>query len=121
MSAWAWIAVAGLGAAGAVARLLVEDLVSIRLALAWPVGTFAVNISGTLVLGLIAGLALRGDAMVLAGGAAIGSYTTFSTWMLETHSLSEDARPRVAVANVLVSVLAGLAAVGLGHSLGAAL
>ncbi|MGO9248997.1 MAG: fluoride efflux transporter CrcB [Solirubrobacteraceae bacterium] len=120
MSAPLWIAVAALGAIGAVARLLLEDVVSSRLPIAFPVGTLAVNMSGTFVLGLLAGIALTGNAMTLAGSAGIGSYTTFSTWMLETHSLNEDARRRAAVANVLVSVAVGLGAVALGRTIGAA-
>jgi CrcB protein len=121
VSAPLWAAVAGLGALGAVARLLVEDLVSSRLPLAFPLGTLAVNLSGALLLGLLAGIALTGQALVLAGGATLGSYTTFSTWMLETHSLAADARRHAAVANILVSLLAGLAAVALGRALGGAL
>ena len=105
MSAAVWIGVAALGALGAVARLLVEDVVSSRLPLTFPLGTLAVNLSGAFVLGLLTGIALTGNALVLAGAATLGSYTTFSTWMLETHSLAEDARRRAAVANVLVSVL----------------
>ena len=65
MSAPVWIGVAALGAIGALARLLLEDLVSSKLPVPWPVGTFAVNISGTFVLGMIAGLALTGNAMIL--------------------------------------------------------
>ena len=42
------------------------------------------------MLGLFAGLALHGDALLLAGTALLGSYTTFSTWMFETHRLAED-------------------------------
>jgi CrcB protein len=120
MSAPLWIGVAALGAMGAVARLLLEDVVSSKLPIAWPAGTLAVNISGTFVLGLLAGVALTGNAMILAGGAAIGSYTTFSTWMLETHSLAEDGRRRAALANVLVSIAVGLGAVALGRALGGA-
>ncbi len=120
MSAPIWIAVAALGALGAVVRLLVEDVVSSRLPLAFPVGTLAVNLSGTFILGLLAGIALTGNALVLAGGATIGSYTTFSTWMLETHSLAEDERRTAGVANVLVSVAVGLGAVVLGRALGGA-
>ena len=120
MSAPLWIAVAALGAIGAVARLLLEDVVSSKLPIAWPVGTLAVNVSGTFVLGLLTGVALTGNAMVLAGGAAIGSYTTFSTWMLETHSLAEDARRTAAIANVLVGVAVGIGAVALGRALGGA-
>ena len=118
MSAPLWIAVAALGATGAVARLLLEDLVSSKLPIAWPAGTLAVNVSGTFVLGLLTGLALTGNALVLAGAATIGSYTTFSTWMLETHSLSEDARGRAALANVLVSVVVGIGAAVLGQAIG---
>lgn len=118
MSAPLWIAVAALGALGAVARLLVEDVVSSRLPLTFPLGTLAVNLSGAFVLGLLTGLALTGDAMVLAGGATIGSYTTFSTWMLETHSLAEDERRRAAMMNVLVSVAVGLGAITLGRTIG---
>jgi CrcB protein len=121
MSAPIWIVVAALGALGAVARLLVEDVVSSRLPLTFPLGTLAVNLSGAFVLGLLTGVALTGNAMVLAGGATIGSYTTFSTWMLETHSLVEDGRRIAAAANVLVSVAVGLGAVVLGRALGGAL
>lgn len=120
MSAPIWLAVAVLGALGALARLLLEDIVSARLPLAFPLGTLAVNLSGAFLLGLLAGLALTGQALVLAGGATLGSYTTFSTWMLETHSLAADARHRAAAANLLVSLLAGLAAVALGRALGGA-
>lgn len=118
MSAPVWIGVAALGAIGALARLLLEDLVSSKLPVPWPVGTFAVNISGTFVLGMIAGLALTGNAMILGGSATIGSYTTFSTWMLETHSLAEDARRRAAIANILIGLAIGLAAAALGRGLG---
>lgn len=121
MSAPAWLAVAVLGALGALARLLLEDLVSARLPLAFPLGTLAVNLSGALLLGLLAGLALTGQALVLAGSAALGSYTTFSTWMLETHSLAADTRRRAAAANVLISLLAGLGAVALGKAIGGGL
>jgi fluoride exporter len=121
MSGPLWIAVAALGAIGAVARLLLEDVVSSKLPLAFPAGTLAVNVSGTFILGLLTGLALTGNAMTLAGGATIGSYTTFSTWMLETHSLNEDGRRRAAAANVLVSIAVGIGAAALGRTLGGAL
>jgi fluoride exporter len=120
MSASVWIAVAALGAIGAIGRLLLEDVVSSKLPIAFPVGTLAVNVSGTFVLGLLTGVALTGTALTLAGSATIGSYTTFSTWMLETHSLNEDARRRAAVANVLVSVAVGIGAAALGRTIGAA-
>jgi CrcB protein len=121
VSAPAWIAVAVLGSAGSIARYLLDSAICTRSGVAFPLGTLAVNASGTLLLGLLTGVALSGEALTLAGSATIGSYTTFSTWMLETHRLAEDRRGRAAALNVLVSVLVGLGAALLGRSIGGAL
>jgi CrcB protein len=121
MSALTWIGVAILGAVGALARFLLDGAVSTRASSPAPLGTLAVNLTGSLALGLLAGLAVSGDALVLAGSATIGSYTTFSTWMLETHRLGEDGRFRLGVANVAISLLAGFGAVFVGRLIGEAL
>ena len=118
MSAVTWAGVALLGGAGAVARFVVDGAVAVRAKGELPVGTLAVNVSGAFMLGLVAGLALSGDALLLAGTATLGSYTTFSTWMLETQRLVEDGEGRVAAVNVGLSIAAGLAAVALGRTLG---
>jgi CrcB protein len=119
MSVWVWLGVAVLGGAGALLRFFVDGLISARVVGDFPVGTLVVNLSGATVLGLLTGLALSGDALVLVGTATIGSYTTFSTWMLETHRLTEDGEPRAAAANVLVSLAVGLGAAALGRLIGA--
>jgi CrcB protein len=118
MSAVVWVGVALLGGAGAVARFVVDGAVAERASGALPVGTLAVNVSGAFLLGLVAGLALTGDALLLAGTAALGSYTTFSTWMLETQRLVEDGDGRHAGVNIVLSLAAGIAAVALGRALG---
>jgi CrcB protein len=119
MTAWAWIGVALLGGVGAVARFVIDSRISARLSGDFPFGTLAINLSGALLLGLLAGLALTGDALVLAGTATLGSYTTFSTWMLETQRLVEDGAVRAATANALLSVVLGVAAAALGRCIGA--
>ncbi len=121
MSAWTWLGVAALGGLGATLRFLLDAAIGARLSNAFPVGTLVVNLSGSLLLGLLSGLALSGDALVLAGGAALGSYTTFSTWMLESHRLTEDADLAGAALNLLASLALGIAAVALGHAIGARL
>lgn len=121
MSAWVWIGVALLGGCGAIARFLLDGAIGERVRGDFPAGTFAINISGSLLLGLLAGLALSGSALVLAGTATLGSYTTFSTWMLESHRLAEDADVRGAALNVVLSIVAGVAAAALGHAIGARL
>lgn len=115
MSAWTWLGVAVLGGVGANARFLVHTLVAARAGGDVPLGTLAVNASGSLLLGLLAGVSLSGDALVLAGTATLGSYTTFSTWMLETHLLAANGRRGVALLNVVVSLGLGIGAVALGR------
>ena len=121
MSAFAWVGVAILGSLGSLARFLLDRTVSSRHSSSFPFGTLAVNASGALILGLLTGLALSGEALLLAGTATIGSYTTFSTWMLETHRLGEDGQFLQGALNVLVSVIVGFGAAVLGKSIGAAL
>jgi len=113
-----WLGIAALGGVGAVGRFLLDAAVSLRSGRDFPLGTLAVNVSGAFALGILLGASLEGDALLLAGTATLGSYTTFSTWMLETHRLSEDSEWGLALANVLVSVAVGLGAAALGRALG---
>jgi CrcB protein len=100
-----WIGVALLGGVGACARHLIGR--------GTPIGTLAVNVSGSFLLGLLAGAGVSSDAYLLAGTALLGSYTTFSAWMLQT----QRARPKAAFALVVVSVVLGLGAAAIGRAL----
>jgi CrcB protein len=113
-----WVAVGVLGGLGAIARFLVDGAVSVRTGGHFPAGTLAVNLSGAALLGLLTGAAVRGDALLLAGTAVLGSFTTFSTWMFETHRLAEDGERAAAVVNVVGSLVLGFAAVALGRWIG---
>ncbi|MGD9736435.1 MAG: fluoride efflux transporter CrcB [Solirubrobacterales bacterium] len=121
MSALVWVGVALLGGGGAIARFLVDRAVSRRFDSSFPLGTLVVNASGALLLGFLFGVAVRGHAYLLAGTAVLGSYTTFSTWMLESQRLGEDGEARALAANVLLSSVIGLAAAALGRVVGGAL
>ena len=121
MSVLVWAGVVVIGGLGSVLRFLVDRAVTRRSATAFPVGTLAVNITGSLVLGFIGGLAAAPDVTLLAGTAAVGSYTTFSTWMLETQRLGEERQSRVAAANIVLSVILGVAAAALGRTIGMSL
>jgi CrcB protein len=118
MTLWVWLGIAVLGGLGAIARFLIDGWISRAAQSDLPLGTFAINISGAFALGLVSGLALTGAALMLIGTAALGSYTTFSTWMLETHRLRDDGRFRGAIGNAVVSLAIGFAAVALGHTIG---
>jgi CrcB protein len=121
VSAAVWIGVAALGGLGAVARFALDGAVARRWRGAFPVGTFVVNVSGAVALGVLVGLGPSGDAMRLAGTALLGSYTTFSTWMLEAERAAEEGQDGVAAANLLVSLGLGVAAAAIGRSIGRAL
>jgi fluoride exporter len=117
MSAGLLLGIGALGGLGALARFLLDGAVAERARTVLPAGTLAVNVSGALLLGLVTGAALHGDALRLAATGLLGSYTTFSTWMLESHRLGEDGELGLAALNVGLSLLAGVGAVALGRAL----
>ncbi len=119
MSGLVWAAVVLIGGAGSVLRFLADSVLAAAAGRDFPLGTLAVNVSGAVVLGLITGLALGHDEALLAGTAAVGSYTTFSTWMLETQRLTEERQHRTAAVNVIASLALGVAAAALGRLAGA--
>jgi fluoride exporter len=110
-----WVGVLIAGGFGAVLRFLVDSAVARRAARSFPFGTLAVNISGAALLGLLGGLALSRHAALVADTAFVGSYTTFSTWMLETQRLGEERQVGGAVANLVVSIVLGIAAALFGQ------
>jgi fluoride exporter len=113
--------IALVGGLGAVARLLLDGAVSAHAGRGFPWGTLAVNLSGAFALGAVTGAALGDDATRLLGTGFLGAYTTFSTWMLETHRQAEDGRFSGAALNVGGSLAAGLLAAWAGRRLGLAL
>jgi len=121
MNALVWAGVVLIGGCGSVLRFVVDGAVGARLGKGFPFGTLVVNLSGAMILGLITGLALGGSQALLAGTAAVGSYTTFSTWMLETQRLTEERQNRWAALNVIVSLVLGVTGAALGRLIGAQL
>ena len=109
------------GGLGSIARFVVDGLVQSRRLGEFPLGTLVVNLTGSFTLGLLAGLHTPSNAMLILGTATVGSYTTFSTWMLETHRPAEDGERSLARQNFAISLAAGLAAVALGRVIGSLL
>jgi CrcB protein len=119
MSVGVWVLVVLIGGAGSVLRFYVDGIVTSAIGRDFPYGTLAVNLSGAVILGLLAGLAVSGNASLLAGTAAVGSYTTFSTWILESQRLTEGRQHRKALLNIVVSLVLGVLAAELGRLIGA--
>lgn len=74
-----------------------------------------------MALGLVAGAALSGEALVIVASGGIGSFTTFSTWILDSHRLGEAGHAHLVWLNLSLSLLAGFAAIVVGHWIGAEL
>lgn len=83
--------VAVAGGLGATTRFLLDGAVRGRVGAAFPVGTVLINCTGSLALGLLAGLAARAvlpePALAVAGTGFLGGYTTFSAASVETVAL----------------------------------
>lgn len=100
-----------LGAAiGAPLRYLLDQAVKARHDTRFPWGTLLVNVAGSLLLGFLTGLPADSTVMALAGTGFCGALTTYSTFSYETVRLLQDGGRLHAVANIVASVVAGLAA-----------
>jgi CrcB protein len=110
-----WLSLAGGG--GAMARYVIDSHVRARWPVSFPVGTMAINLSGSLMLGLLTGLVIAhgasGDLRSILGTGFCGGYTTFSAASVEAVRLAEDRRWVACLTYVAGSlVLTTLAAAG---------
>ncbi|MER5901021.1 fluoride efflux transporter CrcB [Streptomyces mirabilis] len=120
-----WLLVIVGGMVGAPLRYLTDRAVQTRHDTVFPWGTFAVNVVGCLILGLLTGAVAAGTAgshlQLFLGTGLCGALTTYSTFSYETLRLTETGAGFYAAVNVLVSVTAGLGAAFAGVSFAQAL
>ncbi len=113
--------VAAGGALGATARHLVSRLALHLAPATFPWGTWAINISGCFVMGVVAGLANDGvlspPARLFVATGILGGFTTFSAFGLEAQGLLSNGRVAAALAYVFGQVVLGLLGVFLGLAL----
>lgn len=125
MSNGAWLAFSVAAAIGAPARYLIDGLVQDHTDGAFPWGTFVVNVTGCLALGIITGLGLyhglEPATRTVVGSGGMGAYTTFSTFTFETVRLAEEGAVNEAARNAAASFIVGLAAASAGLALAALL
>jgi fluoride exporter len=106
------------GGLGAVARFLLDGAVAARIGREFPYGTLIVNVSGAFALGLVVGLAVGQNVYRLAGTGLLGAFTTFSTWVFESHRLGEEGELGLGLLNFAVSLVMGIAAAWAGRHVG---
>jgi fluoride exporter len=119
----AWVAFVAAAAVGAPRRYLVDGYIGDRVEGAFPWGTLAINASGSLLLGVLTGLALYHGfpktSKVILGTGFCGAYTTFSTFTFESVRLVEEGAVGEAVRNVAGTLVVCAAAAALGLAIAA--
>lgn len=105
------------GALGSIARYSLGKVISEKSKSWFPLGTFVINITGALLLGV---LSSRGssDMYLLLGDGFLGAYTTFSTFMYEGFNLFQDNKKLNAIIYILISLIFGIIGFSLGFYLG---
>jgi CrcB protein len=112
------------GFVGAIARYGLDGLISQNSGSSFPWGTLVINVSGSLVLGVLFALLIEGRVIVApwirtaTTVGFVGAYTTFSTLALETFRLLEDGSLTLAAANAVGSLAIGIVALYVGVVLG---
>lgn len=117
-----YLVVSAAGAAGAVARFYVDTAINGGRQRAFPTATLAINISGSFVLGLVAGFTVHagtGLASTAIGIGFCGGYTTFSTSMVDTVRLLQKGQYSLALVYTAASALGSLLAASVGFAAGA--
>ena len=113
-----WVAIVAAGALGAPARYVVAGFVDGRRGSGFPWGTLLVNITGSLLVGVLTGLSLYHafpeTPKAVLGTGFLGAYTTFSAFTFDTVRLLEEGALKAAFANALgtAMVCAGAATAG---------
>lgn len=105
------------GGLGAVARFSLDSWITARWQASLPIGTVVINVSGSLLLGLLTGWALRtggGEVSAIVGTGFLGGYTTFSTASVEAARLVRGGRGVGAVVHATAMLLMGLGSAALG-------
>lgn len=118
-----WTMLAGValgGAIGAPMRFAVSGFVGRRFGETFPWGTMAVNVSGALALGLFAAAfsPATGSLWLFVATGLLGSYTTVSSFSLQTLLLARDGQIGHAAANAALSLALCIGAAGTGYALG---
>ncbi|HEY5562265.1 MAG TPA: fluoride efflux transporter CrcB [Clostridiaceae bacterium] len=106
------------GASGSLFRYILGKFISERSNTTFPIGTFIINVTGAILLGIASTIGLSSDMMLLIGDGFLGAYTTFSTFMYEGFNLFQEREKLNAFIYILCSLILGTVGFALGSKIG---
>jgi CrcB protein len=116
------VSIAVAGSIGAVSRFVLDGHIRARYNRDFPWATLVINVSGSLVLGIVSGILLKHhgftNAEAIIGTGFCGGYTTFSTASFETVRLLEERRYASAFGNAAGGIIATIIAAAFGIAIG---
>ena len=104
------------GIFGGLARFVTARVLTEKTNAVFPIGTFIVNISGAVLLGVLNGFEVTGSAYLMLGDGFLGAYTTFSTFMYEGFSLFREKEKLNAFIYILGTLLLGIIGFAAGYA-----
>ena len=106
------------GALGSLTRYSLGKIISENTSTTFPVGTFIINITGALILGIVSSINIGGNLYLLLGDGFLGAYTTFSTFMYEGFNLFQENEKLNAFSYILGSLIIGVVGYITGFKIG---
>ncbi len=106
------------GALGSIVRYKLGKIITAKTSTAFPTGTFVVNLTGALLLGLLSSLDTGRNIYLLLGDGFLGAYTTFSTFMYEGFHLFQENEKLNAFTYILASLILGVIGYAAGFEFG---
>ena len=109
------------GATGSLVRYSLGKFISKKSTTHFPVGTFIINITGAILLGVVSTIGVSSNLMLLLGDGFLGAYTTFSTFMYEGFNLFQEYKKLNAFIYILCSLILGILGYAAGSKIGSSL
>lgn len=106
------------GTLGALCRFQLGKLLSQKSSRAFPIGTFLINITGAVLLGILTGADPGNSVYLLLGDGFLGAYTTFSTFMYEGFNLFQGKQKLNAIIYILGTLFLGILGYAAGFASG---
>ena len=113
-----YVLVAVGGAAGSLVRYSLGKFISEKSKHSFPIGTFIINITGALLLGIVSTISVGNNITLLLGDGFLGAYTTFSTFMYEGFNLFQEKEKLNAFIYIICTLILGTVGYAIGSKIG---